>query len=102
MANGETTLMAETELDHAVECVLDALRPRRRPWEPTEAEIERDGPFADHAAWQRWMAETTEREAPNGAFLDVSCMDYEEAIGLYVVMCKLADGEFPAPTEARA
>lgn len=75
--------------------------PTRRPWGANPEEIAKHGPWSDYSAWQRWIAEISEREAPNGTFLDPTDLDYEQAIGLYVVMCKLADGELATPTEPR-
>lgn len=70
-----------------------------RPWligKPSEEDIVASG-WSDYAAWQTWVQNETERHGPNGAFFEPS-EDYEVAIGLYVVMCRMADGEYADPT----
>ncbi len=67
-----------------------------RPWE-SQINFERDGMWADYVAWESWIYSRMEAQA----FSSDSCWEYERAIddmdsgtkiGLYCIMCDLADG----------
>lgn len=84
--------------DQGLQPAFDATTSSRRPWAATPEQIERDGYWSDYSAWSSWIQQVGEQDAPNGAFYDPSSDDHEVAIGLYVVCCKLADGEYLDPT----
>lgn len=72
----------------------------RRPWADLAMTLTPiEGPYADFAAWEKWLFDETERHAPNEAALDAGTMDFDERIGLYVVMGLLADGEYSAEVD---
>ena len=74
--------------------------PMRRPWSATASAHEAThGHWADYAAWQRWLAAEVTREFPQADLIFTS-LDADQAAGLYLAMCNLADGNPEVSTHA--
>lgn len=87
--------------DEIVDRVAALVRERARPWKYTPEDEERDGPYADHVAWRRWIYHATEAVMPDGSgAIDPGMMEHPTDIALYNVMSRLADGDPISVTEA--
>ena len=70
----------------------EAIASNGRPWSPRASELyEKEGHWADYAAWREWIAEQT-RGDTDEEILDV--LEHPLDINLYTMCCKLADGAY--------
>lgn len=66
--------------------------PRVRPWANLRNE-EKEGPYCDYVAWETWMGGELNRpgNVMQDAFYVFDSSSVLERIGLYSVMCEVAD-----------
>lgn len=71
------------------------LEKSRRPWVVTPEDVERDGVWADYAAFERWWYETVEETLPDCESSIWDGMSVSQQSHVYVCLCKFFDGDRP-------
>lgn len=87
-------------MPEATAVIFSGTRPAfNTPWEPTAEDHEKEGPYADYTAWERWMEARMER-SPNGVGLwdDMSILDRADFYAAMVDACEFTAKEHEKTT----